>query len=164
MTAKIFKQVYYTFHPKLYRIALRMMGNEEDAADMVQETYYSLWDKRQTLIHVKTPEAYAVESLRNRCLNKLRNKNKEPISTLSLELIANSAEHPIYDKEEINLLEKLVARLPERQRMIFQLRHYDDCGYEEIGQIMDLTVENVRMILSRTRKSLREQFNKISMR
>jgi RNA polymerase sigma factor, sigma-70 family len=164
MTAKVFKRDYYVFHPKLYRIALRMLGNEEDAADMVQETYCSLWDKRHTLTHVKTPEAYAVETLRNRCLNKLRQKDKEPVNVIFPELIGNSIEQQLYDKDEINLIEKLIAGLPERQRMVFQLRHYDDCAYEEIGLIMDLSVENVRMILSRTRKSLREQFNKISMR
>lgn len=163
MTAKTFKQVYYVFYPKLYRIALRMMENEEDAADMVQEVYCSLWNNRHALIQVETPEAYAVGTLRNRCINKLRQKNKEPINSIPLELVSNSVMHPTHDKEEIILLEKLIARLPEKQRIIFQLRHYDDCEYEEIGQIMGLTVENVRMILSRARKHLREQFNKINM-
>lgn len=60
MDAASFKQQFLPCHAKLYRVAFRLMGNVQDAEDMVQEAYLKLWKKRDELPEVASIEAYCV--------------------------------------------------------------------------------------------------------
>ena len=60
VTANIFKRLYLPFHAKLYRIAFALVGNQEEAEDIVQEVYSRLWERRKELAAVRNPEAYAI--------------------------------------------------------------------------------------------------------
>lgn len=62
--------------------------------------------------------------------------------------------------DEIKHIETLISQLPEQQQKVIRLKHFDDCSTEEIEQIMGLTAVNVRVLLSRARKKIREIFEK----
>ena len=72
MNAECFKQQFLPYHEKLYRIAFRLLGNREDAEDMLQEAYLKLWNKREGLASISNTEAYAVGVLKNVCFDFLR--------------------------------------------------------------------------------------------
>ena len=65
MPASLFKQLLLPLYPRLQRVALRLLGNVEDAEDMVQEVYMKLWSKRDALPDVQDVEAYCVTLTRN---------------------------------------------------------------------------------------------------
>ena len=72
MTAEDFKRRFLPFHPKLYRIAFALVGNSDDAEDILQEAYSKLWMKREELEVVQNPEAFCVTLIKNVCLDYLR--------------------------------------------------------------------------------------------
>ena len=72
MDAASFKQQFLPCHAKLYRVAFRLMGNVQDAEDMVQEAYLKLWKKRDELSEVASIEAYCVTLIKNLCYDSLR--------------------------------------------------------------------------------------------
>ena len=69
--------------------------------------------------------------------------------------------HEIEQKDEANQVKKLIGQLPRQQQQIILLRDVNDCSYEEIEQATGLTAVNIRVLLSRARKKIREQFNEL---
>lgn len=163
MDAECFKQQYLPCHEKLYRIAFRLLGNACDAEDIVQEAYLKLWNKRDELAEVKNPESYSVVILKNLCFDFLRSgkdniDDRAPENLNIASEISVAAEIEI--KDELNRLKKVIARLPRQQQQVMILRHVNDCSMEEIEKATGLNAINIRVILSRTRKKIREQFNR----
>ena len=73
MDANDFKRRFLPYHQKLYRTAFRLMGNAQDAEDMVQEVYLKLWKKREELPpDIRNTEAYCVTPTKNLCLDARR--------------------------------------------------------------------------------------------
>jgi len=162
MNTEQFKQIYYPFHEKLYRIAFRLLGDVENAEDVVQETYLKIWDKRLELEGIEQPEAFIIMILRNLCLNHIRwKKNKIAVSYDYNLPEDNSLITQIEVRDEAEKIRQLIDKLPEQQQQIITLRHCENYSYEEIGEITGLDINNIRVIVSRTRKVLRDQFEKI---
>ena len=156
--------MYYPERQKLYCVAFSFLRNAQMAEDMVQETFLKLWKNSDKLNDVREPEAFAITTLRNLCLNKLRKTNQERSIDVNENDFgipdSNSLADSFETKDETLYLKGLIAQLPELQRQIIMLRHYADCSYEEIEAATGLNVKHIRVIISRTRKSLKEQFNK----
>jgi RNA polymerase sigma-70 factor (ECF subfamily) len=158
MNAEEFKRLYYPFHPKLYRIAFALLNNAEDAEDILQDTYYKLWSKRTELTTVLQPEAFCVKMIKNLCLDFLRApKNRtenEPVESVKIATEATPDEE-LESREKIEQLETLIEQLPEKQRLVMQLRGCGDCSLEEIEAATGESAANVRVLLSRARKTLK---------
>lgn len=71
MNAENFKQVFLPLHPKLYRIAYRLLENQNDAQDIIQEVYMKLWMIRDECTDIQNTEAYCVTLVKNLCLTQL---------------------------------------------------------------------------------------------
>ena len=163
MNANEFKRRFLPCHQKLYRVAFRLMGNAQDAEDMVQETYLRLWKKREELPpDIGDVEAYCARIVRNICLDALKAPQMEeehcPIEELEMAQ-TGSLMQEMELKEEASIVKRIIGELPEQQRQIVKMRDVDDCSYEEIEQATGLTTVNIRVLLSRARKRIREQFN-----
>lgn len=164
MTAEEFKKQYLPYQQKLYRLALRILENQDDAEDIVQEVYVKLWNKRDELMHIENKEAYSVTLIKNLCIDHIRMKSKR--MKQASENIEVSEKRILFEqisaKSDLELVKQLLALLPEQQQRILNLRHA--CGYtnEEIEEIMGLTSVNVRVALSRGRSKLRELFKQYS--
>ena len=124
MDAESFKKEFLPFHRKLYHIAYRLLENEADAEDLVQEAYLKLWDKREGLAIISNPEAFSVTLVKNMCFDLLRSgkytANKQTV--------------------ELNGI------------------HYT-CPADDMETRDEV---NIRVLLSRARKRIREQFNKLN--
>ena len=164
MDAASFKQQFLPCHAKLYRVAFRLMGNVQDAEDMVQEAYLKLWKKRDELSEVASIEAYCVTLIKNLCYDSLRSCRPDEDSRLPEELklpTDSNIAREIEQKDEARQVKRLIRQLPRSQQQIILLRDVNDCSYEEIEQVTGLTAVNIRVLLSRARKKIREQFNEI---
>ncbi len=164
MNAEEFKQRLLPLHSRLYRTASHLMGNAMDAEDMVQEAYLKLWERRDTLEHVANLETYSRSLLRNLCIDAFRRKRPEeegsPLEDLSLTDNEDAAA-ALEKLDEVNLLKDLINHLPEGQRMMMTLHDVEGCSYEEIEKATGFTAVNIRVMLSRARKKIREQFERI---
>ena len=159
MTAEHFKQVYYSLHPKLYRVAFAILKNTDDAEDILQDAYCKLWDDRHKLVDIQKPEAYCVTLVKNFCLDFLRSpsaaRNDETIDAYDFPYNSTTAETDLVSKETIAKIHSLIDRLPDKQKKILDLRAFADCSLEEIEKITGESPENVRVLLSRARNTLR---------
>ena len=160
MNAEEFKSIYYPFHPKLYRMAYALLNNAADAEDMLQDTYYKLWSRRTELTGILQPEAFCVRLLKNLCMDFLRaprNRSDNESAEIMQMTTETTPEDELESKEKIRQIEMLIERLPEKQRIVIQMRGNGDCSLEEIEAATGESAANVRVLLSRARKSLKNR-------
>lgn len=164
MDAEEFKRRFLPLHTQLYRTAFRLMGNAMDAEDMVQEAYLKLWERRDDLGHVANMEAYCTSLIRHICIDAFRRKRPEEDSPPPEEFPLTDNEDAataLERQDEAKQLTSLINRLPEGQRTVMTLHDVEGCSYEEIEEATGFTAVNIRVMLSRARKKIREQFERI---
>lgn len=165
MDEERFKRAYLPLHPKLYRIAFALVGNQADAEDLLQEAYCKMWNKRHELKEIRNPEAYAVTLIKNVCLDFLRsarfNRHDEQIEEVSVEAEEGLPDQKMEEKQAISMVRQLINRLPANQQQVLRLRSIEGCTMEEIEDMTGFSSVNVRTLLSRARKIIKEEYRKI---
>jgi len=160
MTKEEFQKEVIPIGDKLYRMAYRLLGNQESAKDVLQELFLKLWEKRGELRNLSSIDAFACTVLKNKCLDKIRLK-KPMVDLDSVKTQGNNPETAFDYNEGVSEIRKLMQMLPERQRIIMQMRDIDCCTYDEIALLLDTTVNNVRVQLSVARKWVKEELLKV---
>ena len=109
-------------------------------------------------------EAYCVTLVKNLCYDALRRSRPDEDGhapeELNLPTDTNIARE-VEQRDEVNQVCRLIGRLPEQQKRVILLRDVNDCSFEEIEQATGLNAINIRVLLSRARKKIREQYNAI---
>ncbi len=164
MRSSEFKMLVMPYSDRIYRMAYRLMGNREEAEDIVQEVYLKLWGLRSELDNYNSIEALSIRITRNLCLDNLR-RRKTSQEAMKLERIKGEAytETPVdrlERKEEKEVVLSLIAALPEPQRSLVHLRHIEGKEYDEIASMVNMNVNAIRVSISRARKQMREVLEK----
>jgi len=145
MNSEDFKQQLFGFKNKLYRLSLRLLSDQQEAEDAVQETYLKLWKMRKSLHHYNSKEALAMTMTKNYCLDQLKaNSLPDPHELTEL-------------KDDASKINFLINALPEQQKIVMQLRDVEQYEFEEIANITGMNLNAVRVNLSRARKQIRQQ-------
>ena len=165
MDAETFKKVFLPYHQKLYRIAYRIVQNSDNAEDIVQETFIKLWNKRHDMQTIDNTEAFAIIILRNTSLDFLRKTKNDNHTDYDVDVPeTESLSKKLELQDEAEQVKALINNLPDQQRQVMMMKHWDDYSDEEIEQATGISPGNIRVILSRARKTIREQFYKIQQR
>lgn len=142
-------------------MAYRFLENQADAEDMVQETYIKLWRKREALESLINPESFAVTLLKNNCLDFLR-KAKPDFSRIQEVNIPemDSLAVQIENRDQLEHIQVIMRQLPVQQKQIIQLKIWDNLPDEEIEKQTGLKKGNIKVIVSRARKTIKELYQK----
>ena len=163
MTAEDFKKLYFSLHPKLYRVAVTILKNAEDAEDIIQEAYCKLWDSREKLVEIKIPEAYCITLVKHLCMDFLRSpkvaRNDYNIDDYDFPDDSTSTEEDMENRDTIKKVKYIIEHLPEKQKRILNLRGFAGCSLEDIESITGESAVNIRVLLSRARNTIRMKFN-----
>lgn len=159
MDAETFKKVFLPYHQKLYRIAYRIVQNTTNAEDIVQESFIKLWNTRDELENIDNTEAFAIIILRNTCLDYLRKTKNDYHTSYDADIPETvSLSTQIEIQDDAKYVKSLINKLPEQQRQVMMLKHWDGYTDEEIENMTGISPGNIRVILSRARKTIREQY------
>lgn len=154
-----FKEKYITCSKTMYWAAYRLTGSNDEAEDIVQETFVRLWTHRGLLDTVGNAEAYSVRMVRNVYIDKRRGQHIDVVASGTENLQIASAEDIARRTEQRDLADKtrdIIDRLPEQQRRIVIMKDIEDMTYDEMAGLTGLTIQNLRTLLSRGRKTLRQ--------
>ena len=148
---------------RVFRFALRLLNDSDDAQDITQDVFEKLWTKRKSLREYDNIEALSLKMTRDLCLNKLKHQK---VKREKLKNMARIEKHLYYkanyEEKEMDLITKqLINKLPEKQKMVIQLRDVEGMEFEEISEILELGIDAIRMNLSRARNKIKEQLLKI---
>lgn len=149
---------------KLFRLALRITLNRPEAEDIVQDTMLKVWEKREQTGDIDSIEAYCMTTCRNLALDLTRRRERAnlPLDEASADVEDSSlgVEEKMEQEERLKKVHDIFNRLPEKQRTIMQLRDIEGKSVRETAEIAGMTEENVKVILFRARKAIREEFGK----
>ena len=165
MDAREFKQRFMPHHRLLYRVAFHLTGNAQDAEDLLQDLYLKLWQKRDSLPDEADRETYLVSMMRNLFVDQRRLKRLDASAELKNEdgpPDERSLDRQIDARDEAQQMEGLISQLSARDAKVVKMHLVEDRSYEEIERDTGLSQGNVRIIVMRTRKKLKEQFIKIT--
>ena len=161
MDAREFKQRFMPHYRLLYRVAYHLTGNAQDAEDLLQDMYLKLWQKRDDLKEETDTQAYLVTMMKNLFIDQRRHKRidaSEDIEAQASPPDERSLDHQIDARDEVRQVEGLIRQLSERDAKIIQMHLIEDRSYEEIESDTGLSQGNIRIIVMRAKKKLKQQF------
>jgi RNA polymerase sigma-70 factor (ECF subfamily) len=165
MQLEEFKTNIISLRQKLLGVAQKMLQNREDAEDVVQETLLRLWNIRQRLANIENPQAFAMQTTKNICIDRLRtSKNTTQIDESFLQPNNETPHLQTERRDMISVVKQIVETLPELQKMIIRMRDIEGYELSEIAEITATQISAVRMNLSRARKKVKEKFEIITKR
>lgn len=137
----------------LFGFAIRMLADRSWAEDVMQDVLEKLWNMRDDLSTDRNPKSLAMTMMKNKCIDLMRRNGKyTEADQLPLRVVESNYEHK-------DMLEQLKARmqlLSTQQKLIVELKDFQGFSYKEIAEITQLTVNTLRVNLSRARKKLTE--------
>ena len=148
---------------ELFRMALRITQNREEAEDVVQETMIKVWNRREQWSQLESREAFCLTICRNLSLDKLRRMDNQAQSLgddIDLTDLSHSSnpEQMTIQRDRSRMVRQLINELPERQRTCMQLRDIEGKSYRDIAQILDITEQQVKINIFRARQAVKERY------
>jgi RNA polymerase sigma-70 factor (ECF subfamily) len=149
---------------QMFRLALRILRDEEDANDIVQDSLLKLWDKRKVLTDIRNIKSFSMTMVRNACIDFIR---KHKALTDQEQVILRKTDELNPEKElvisdQLDQVKNIINQMNEQQREVIQLREIEELEYDEIAEITGLTINNLRVIISRARKEIRNKMSELS--
>ncbi len=157
-----FKRIFLPCHRQLYRMAFRLTGSREDAEDIVQETFMKMWNGRERLYEPTNPMAFCMATLKNVFIDSVRRKRRDADSGISSDELTIASEtdvgQQIESRDAADKVMELINLLPANQRDVMKMRDIADLPFEDIEAATGLSPGNIRTLLSRARKKVKEQY------
>ena len=147
---------------KLFRVAMRITQQREEAEDIVQETLIRAWNSRQELSDKASIEAFCVTIAKHLALDAREKKDAQTVTLMPEhdKATASSPHDQLVGRERLELVHKVIGQLPKQQRDVFLLRDVEGKSYREIGQMLQLSEEQMKVYLFRARQKIRQQLIK----
>lgn len=152
---------------ELFRLALRITLNKDDAEDVVQETMIKVWNRREQWEQIESMEAFCMTICRNLALDHLKrmenqNVSLEDHSTDNIQhATATTPEEQAVQRDKVERVRGLMNQLPEKQRTCMQLRDVEGKTYKEIAAVMGITEQQVKINIFRARQTIKQEYFKI---
>lgn len=164
------KEVLYTETcQSVYFLARNMVKSDEDAMDIVHDSYICVFQKLDNIKNAAGFKSYLRTTVVNRCKNYLRKKKPLYLSDMTedgteLELEDTDGVIPgelVGNEDVIECVRRVVESLPEEQRMCVILRYYDEMSLQEIADTLEVSLGTVKSRLSRANKKMRDEIERL---
>lgn len=169
---KAFDALFRALYPRLTAFACSFTRNRAVAADVVQDVFLTVWDRRHQVDPERSVRAWLYQMVRNRALNQIRDYQSR-VTELDTErsngIMNDQSEFDDPDLSdsgaEAELRRKLaewIGELPSRQREAFELSRFEGLDHEEISEVMNISVKTVNNHIVAALQELREKLDSIT--
>jgi RNA polymerase sigma-70 factor, ECF subfamily len=139
--------------------AQKYVKDFETAKEIVQDSFLSLWEKRETIDMERPVKSYLTKVIHNKCTNHLRDNRKFDRYILSVENLVDIPEYNDSDslvEEELHIkIDSAIAELPEKCREVFVMSRYESLKYQEIADKLQISVKTVETQMSKALQHMR---------
>ncbi len=164
MTRFEFNELVEQLNRRLFGYAFRILRNQEEAEDAVQETFVKLWNMEEKLIEYKSIEALATTMIKNYSIDQLRksklHKYEEFNTHDQIYSPALSPHDKMEQQESANIIHTIIDNMPDIYKTVIKLRDIEGFSYEEIAEKTEQNINTIRVTLSRARGLIRNEYNK----
>lgn len=156
-----FEMYFKTYYQPLCNYAYTFLQDKEESEEIVQSTFISVWEKRQTLNIKTSAKSYFYAMVRNACLNVIKHeKIKQKYVGEEMALTNPGYEavsHAVASIELESRIQHAIEKLPEQCRLVFKLSRFEELKYNEIAQQLEISVKTVENHMGKALKIMREQ-------
>lgn len=157
-----FEWIVNTYKEQLYYQIRRMVLSHEDADDLLQNTFIKAWNNLEYFRGEAKLSTWLYRIALNECLNFLNKQRAQKhlsIEESEANLLNQLESDPYFDGDQTQLLfEKAIQTLPEKQRIIFHLKYFQDMKYNEISEIMGTSIGALKASYHHAVKKIEEFF------
>jgi len=162
-----FEQLIEAHQTRVVGTIAKILGDEMDAEDIAQQVFIRIWNSASRYQPTAKFTTWLFKITRNLVFNELRRRKRHPAVNIEepdeerhFQMPDRTAPPPdvsMLDQEMQAAIQRAIDSLPEIQRMAIVLRRYEDLSYEEIANVLSLSVPAVKSLLFRARGDLREK-------
>jgi len=156
-----FEALFQQYQKLVFKNAYLITGTKEDAEDILQEVFVSVWRSRHTFNPTKgklTTWLYRVTV--NKCMEKRRKKNLTAVSLEGIDLPeTKSVDDVLISRQEYERLIEAMDSLDTKHRVVLVLRYFNDLSYQEIAETVGIPLGTVKSRINQALRLLREQFD-----
>lgn len=159
-----FRVLMERYRGPVYALAFRMLRNAAEAEDIAQRTFIRVWKASSTYEPSAKFSTWLFTIVRHLIFNETRRRLRKPTYSLdsspdtchdTVDPSVGAPDDDLSQREIERAVDDALAQLPPRARMAIQLRRFEDKNYEEIAEILGITVPATKSLLFRTRQELR---------
>lgn len=150
------RELIERYRVRLYRLAYNLLDDHASADDAVQETFIRLWQQARRFRPGSSLSSWLCTVCARRCYDELRRRRRhlEAVAPFVLDAVRPDA---LEADELMSLLQRVVANLPTKQRVVYQLREIEQMDTDEVAAATRLSVDQVKANLYLARNTVREK-------
>jgi RNA polymerase sigma-70 factor, ECF subfamily len=156
MSIEVFQERILPMKDKLFRFALRLLQDVQEAEDVIQDVMAGVWVRREEWGQWKSLEAYCMAATRNHCIDRIRKRRYRREKEKSIPA-AGGVQDPLekmMSKEMTGRIRQIMAALPENQQLVMHLREVEGFSYNEIAEVLNISLDQVKVNLFRGRHAI----------
>lgn len=165
---KTFEHVFRFYYTQLKMYAFSITEREDIAEEVIQDLFYRIWKERTNLQIVRSFKSYLYTAVRNQSLQyiehrSVQERHKQKVladNEKGLGIPETNPEEQLLYSELEEIINRILARLPERRRQIFNLHRFDGKKYKEIAGELSLSVKTVEAEMTKTYQELKKEIEK----
>jgi len=147
-----FEIIFKKYYQNLYQFAGRFILDAQTAENVVQEMFVTLWTEREKLQIKSSLKSYLFTAVRNRSINQIRQQKIRDTRKNNNAIEQDESKNPeneYIDHEFQTAVHAAIRKLPNKCRQIYLMKRYDNLKYDEIAEILDISVNTVKTQLKR---------------
>lgn len=158
-----FKEFFFDHYNDVFRFIYRMTQNKEASKDLTQDTFFNFYKSLDKLIPSTPPNYYLFRIAKNLTLNYLTRKeivsNFDPDDEESINSYYENPENEYYSSFVEDDIKKAIETLPNRCRAVFILSRYHNLSYQEISEILEISIQTVKNQINKAISILRKKLS-----
>ena len=139
----------------MFRLACSILGRSDEAQDMMQDVAERILRRQESLEDVRNIDSFLAKAVKNACIDRIRRRKE---TTPKIPDVPDEKNPDRWNDRQ--MVHRALSKLPERQRLAVHLKDIEGYSNKELADILETDETNVRTILSRGRKALREIIEK----
>jgi RNA polymerase sigma-70 factor (ECF subfamily) len=160
---RAFESLFREHFKALCRLSMLYVKNYESAREIVQDTFVSLWEKRDTIDLSRPVKSYLSTTVKNKSLNYLRDNRKFNNDLLELEGVSEKVifiqDDRLVEEETKKRIAMAIEELPEKCREVFLLSRHQNLKYQQIAETLQISVKTVETQMSKALSHLRRRLS-----
>lgn len=159
----VFEGVFRQYYTPLCRYARPILGDTDEAEEVVQGVFVTIWERRESLLITTSLKAYLYRAVHNRCLNRLSQQTNQAghreQAAAELYAHADNSTQALLAEELSTRLQRAIGRLPEQCRRAFELSRFEELSYKEIADRLGIATKTVENQIGKALRILRTELS-----
>jgi RNA polymerase sigma-70 factor (ECF subfamily) len=153
-----FEKLYKRLQPSLINYAFYLTRSSEDAIEIVNDVFLSVWNKQNQLTLDNSLKTYLYTAVKNRSINYIKKNKLETVFDDKLDTLSDfETDKSLLQKEQQIIIEQIMNNLPPKCKQVFSMSRLDQLSNKEIASLLDISIKTVEAQITKALKIFRKK-------